>query len=360
MTAMDRNINDVTLKPGHASSRNVPPRPIALALQGSGTHGAFSWGVLDRLLEDGRLDIRAISATGGAAMNAVIYACCFTEGGHDHVRARLEKFWRTLSRICAPFNPIRKTPIDAMMSLAGVKTPLSHRWFDGITQILGPNELNPLNYNPFSAALESAVDLEIAARHDAPRIALGATNVRTGRRRTFTNRDCTLDAVLASACVPTLFHAVEIDGEKYWDGGHSGGPSILPLLCNSGTRDVLLARIQPVETRDVPQTAAGIRDRIGEIALEASLSQELQLMAFAAKLVEQDWVRPEHRSKLGRVRLHAIHSGDVMSDLTVALNLETDWRSLQALRDHGRHAAELWLETHFDHIGVRSTFERND
>ncbi len=260
-----------------------------------------------------------------------------------------------MSKVCALFNPIRKMPLDAVLALAGASAPVAHRWFEAVTQVLGPQELNPLNYNPFAAALEQTTDLDAVCRIDAPRITIGATSVRTGRRRNFTNRDLTLDAVLASSCMPTLFHAVEIDGETYWDGGYSGSPSILPLLCGGGARDVLLSHIHPIERRDVPRSATAIRDRIGEIAAGTSLAQELRMLAFAAKLAEDDWIRPEHKARLGRVRLHMIRSDDVMSDLSVASRFETDWRALTRLRDLGRQAAELWLEANFDRVGVGST-----
>jgi NTE family protein len=334
--------------------RNVAPKALSLALQGSGTHGAFSWGVIDKLLEDGRLTIEAISATGGAAFNAAIYSSALVAGGNDDARERLEKFWRALSRICAPFNPIRKIPLDAVLGFAGASVPVAHRWFETVTQVLGPRELNPLNYNPFQAALEETVDVDAVCRIDAPRITIGATNVRTGQRRTFANRDVTVDVVLASSCVPTLFHAVEIDGEVYWDGGYSGGPSILPLCCG-GTRDVLLSHIHPIERREVPRSASAVRDRTCEIAAGNSLAQELRMLAFAAKLVEDDWIRPERKPALGRVRLHMIRSDDVMSDLSVASRFETDWRSLTRLRDLGRQAAELWLEASFERVGICST-----
>ena len=334
---------------------NAPPKPLKLALQGSGTHGAFAWGVLDKLLEDGRVDIDAISATGGAAFNAVIYSAAMTTGDKGDARRNLETFWRALSRICAPFNPIRKMPLDAVLGFAGVSVPLSHRWFDSVTQVLGPRELNPLNYNPFQAALEEAADIDTVCRVDAPRIAIGATNVRTGQRRTFTNKDLSMDTVLASSCMPTLFHAVEIEGESYWDGGYSGGPSILPLTCGSGARDVLLVQMHPIKQRDVPRSASAIRERIGEIAAESSLVQEIRMLAFAARLVEDGCIRAEHAAKLGRIRLHAIRSHDVTSDLTRASRFETDWHSLERLRDLGRNAAELWLAANYDRIGVSST-----
>jgi NTE family protein len=334
--------------------RNVAPKTASLALQGSGTHGAFSWGVIDKLLEDGRIAIEAISATGGASFNAVVFSSAMVEGGSDDVRERLEKFWHTLSRICAPFNPVRKMPLDAVLGFAGASVPIAHRWFETVTQVLGPHVLNPLNYNPFQAALEETLDVDTVCRVDAPTIALGATNVRNGRRRTFANRDVTVDAVLASSCMPTLFHAVEIEGEPYWDGGYSGGPSILPLCCG-GNRDVLLSHIHPIERRETPAGATAIRDRICEIASETSLAQELRMLAFAARLAEDNWIRPERNAALGRIRLHMLRSDDVTSDLSVASRFETDWRALTHLRDLGRQAAELWLDANFDRVGLTST-----
>ena len=318
---------------------NVAAKPLSLVLQGSGTHGAFSWGLLDKLLEDGRIEIDAISASGGAAFNAALCASGIALGGKKLARERLEGFWRALSRLCVSFNPVRRMPHDAFLGFAGLSTPLSHRWFESLTQFFGPRELNPLNINPFRLALGEIDDVEAACRIHAPRIALVATNVQTGERRLFRNRDVRLDTILAASCIPTLFHPVKIGREYFWEGRYSSGVAAdIAASLGSASGDILVSQVQPVRLRELPRSAVAIRERMLALSERASMARELQLLA-----------------RTSSVRVHAICSGDVMSDLSVASAFETDWASLTRMRDLGRHAAELWVSANFEHIGVRST-----
>jgi NTE family protein len=321
-----------------AQRRNVVKRPLNLALQGAGAHGAFGWGVLDKLVEDGRVDIAGLAATSAGAMNAMVFAYGERKGDKDEGRAQLEAFWRKVSDRGAWSNPLQRTPLDRLF---GAAEPWAWRWFDGMTHALSPYDFNPLNLSPMRAVLESFIDFaEWHRATSATHVTICATNVRTGRPRAFAGREITVDAVLAAACQPNLSQAVEIDGEHYWDGVYSGLPSLRPLAARSGVPDILVAQIGSLERRTLPRRAADIQARTTEIALNASLQREMRALATATQL-----------------RVHAIHSGATLSDATLASKCDTSWTTLTKLRDAGRLAAELWLETHFDRIGVASTID---
>lgn len=330
--------------------RNAQTRPLNLVLQGAGAHGAFGWGILDKLLEDGRIDVSSIAATSFGAINAVIYAYGQLSGGKERARSLLASFWRTESSVST--GQVSCSPIPSTVGCT-----LGARWLESVTQILSPYEFNPLNLQPLRSTLESIVDFAELRRSRKTQIAICATHVRSGRPRTFTNRQITVDAVLASACQPSLSQAVEIEGEHYWDGVYSGLPSLATLLGNSQSRDILVGQISPIERRTLPRRAADIQARIGEIATHNSWLREVRALADAAKLLNNDWIKPEHKHQMSPVHLHAIRSDEVMSDLTLTAKFDNSRRFVTRLRDMGCHAAELWLETHFDAIGVRSTIE---
>jgi NTE family protein len=288
-------------------------------------------------------------------MNAAVYAYGNMKGGREGARELLEKFWRKTSDQSSWFNPLQRAsfgtvPVD----------PFAWRWFENLTQVLSPYDFNPLNLAPMRAVLESIVDFSLLHRCQSTHLALTATNVRSGKPRVFTTREITVDAVLAAACLPTLAQAVEIDGEHYWDGIYSGFPALGPLIAKAASRDILIAQIAPVARRDLPRRTADIQNRIGEIALGASLLREARALAQMTQLIDDDWIRPEHKNKLMRIHVHAVRSDETVSDLTMVSKYETGWRFLTRLRDAGRLAAELWLETHFDKIGLRSTIDPND
>jgi NTE family protein len=221
-------------------------KPVNLALQGGGAHGAFAWGVLDKLLEDGRLTIDAMSATSAGAMNAVVAAYGLSIGGPDGAREKLDEFWRRIS---------------TAGQLCDLEFSPAFFLFRAITHVFSPYQINPFNLNPLKGALSGVVDFDRLAKcKRAPRLFLSATNVRTGKIKVFENDAMSVDVVLASACLPYLFHAVEIDGEHYWDGGFMGNPAIFPLIYNRGSKDVILVHINPIERKKLPKTAAEIFD----------------------------------------------------------------------------------------------------
>lgn len=339
---------DFSARTSRVRRRNGATRPLHLALQGAGAHGAFGWGILDKLLEDGRVDITGITATSAGAINAVVYAYGYLTGGKERARALLETFWRAASE--GVLSSLTRAPLASMFCDA-----VAVRWLETVTQVLSPYDFNPLNLNPLRATLESLVDFAELHRSRRTAIVLSATHVKSGRSRIFTNRKITVEAVLASACQPQLSQAVEIEGEYYWDGVYSGLPPLAPLLANSASRDLLIGQISPVERRELPRGARDIQARISEIAIHNSILREARAMAELGRLIDEDWIMPEHRNKLARINVHAIRSGEIMSDISTASKFDTSWRNLTRLRDMGRLAAELWLETNFEQIGVCST-----
>jgi len=311
---------------------------VNLALQGGGAHGAFGWGVLDRLAEDGRLDIEGLSAASAGSVNAVVYAQGRMTGGNDGAREALENFWQAISKAGRPYAP------GAMI-------------LQTLTGLFSPYQFNPFNVNPLRAVLAKNVDMRAVQACDCLELFICATNVRNGQPRIFSTRELTLDVVLASACVPSMFQAVEVGGEHYWDGGYMGNPPLYPLIYNTQSRDIVIVHINPIVRPQLPTSAHEIQNRLNEITFNSSLIRELRAIAFVTKLIEQGWLKDEFRDQLKHVLIHSIRSDEVMCDLTVASKLNTDWSFLRELRDRGRAAAAGWLDRVHEHIGERSTVD---
>ncbi|CAN1496892.1 RssA Predicted esterase of the alpha-beta hydrolase superfamily [Rhabdaerophilaceae bacterium] len=332
-------------------------RKLNLALQGGGAHGAFGWGVLDKFLEDGRIDIEGISATSAGAMNAVVYAYGMMKGGKEEARATLERFWRAINVKGQSSSPMRQTPVDAWLRALGVKESLGYHAFDALTRMLSPYQFNPLNLNPLKDVLLETVDFAAMKDCTCVELRICATNVRSGKPKIFSNAMLSAEAILASACLPMLFRAVEIDGEHYWDGGYIGNPAIYPLIYDLNCRDILIVHINPIARPDVPTNSSEIHNRINEISFNSSLIREMRAIAFATKLLDDGWIKPEFSDRMKRLYIHAIRADEVMSKFTVASKFDTDWAFLTHLRDLGREAAAQWLDAHFDSIGSRSTVD---
>lgn len=354
-TLLDRQASPRPTGMADTATANTPT--INLALQGGGAHGAFGWGVLDMLLEDGRIEIDGLSATSAGAMNAVVYAYGKMVGGKAHARELLELFWNRVSRAGRTASPYQQTPFDLWMEGFGVKEPVSYRFFEALTRTFSPHQLNPLGFNPLRDVLTSVVDFDALRACRCTRLRLCATNVKTGKPQIFTNEMMSPEVVQASACLPMLFRAVEVDGEHYWDGGYVGNPAIYPLIYDADARDILVVHINPIVRPDVPQGPSEIFNRINEISFNSSLIREMRAIAFATKLIDDDWIRPEHHDKLRRVFIHAIRSDDAMTEFSVASKFDTSWSFLTRLRDLGRAAAAAWIAAHLDDIGRRSTVD---
>jgi NTE family protein len=338
-----------------------PPRParaagaktVNLALQGGGAHGAFAWGVLDRLLEEEALTIEGISATSAGAMNAAVLAHGLTEGGRAGARAALRGFWRRIARV-AQLSPLQPSPWDRAMHNHGLTNSPAFLWFELLTRLSSPYQFNRWNYNPLGDIVRSSVDFDRLRRESAVKLFLSATNVRTCKVRVFECADISADAVLASACLPFMFQAVEVDGEHYWDGGYMGNPAIFPLIYGCDSPDVVVVHINPINRPDVPETATEIMNRINEISFNSSLMREMRAIAFVGRLIDEGKLVDKD---MKRMRMHAIDAQDVMQGLGVASKLNADWEFLTHLHDIGRRRAEAWLDSTFDRLGVEGTVD---
>lgn len=338
------------------AARAAKPRKVSLALQGGGAHGAFTWGVVDRLLEDGRLKLDAISGTSAGAMNAVVIADGFTRGGADGARQALHDFWQAVAH-GARGSPLQRSPIDAFMGNWSLDFSPSFILFDLISRLASPYDLNPLNINPLRTLVEEQVDFEHVHRCGDVQLFVSATNVHTGRVRVFTNQEITVDAVMASACLPHIFQAVEIDGVPYWDGGYIGNPVLYPFFYHTKTADIVLVQTSPIERRQTPKTAREILNRVNEISFNAALIKELRAIEFVSRLIDEGKLDPVDYM---RTRMHLIDGGDALTAMSASSKLNAQWEFLCHLRDIGRDAAGAWLEVNFENVGKQATFDLSD
>jgi NTE family protein len=346
-----------TKRPHRHHKPAVNPKTLNLALQGGGAHGAFTWGVLERLLEDERIGFEGISATSAGAMNATVFAYGMAEGGREGARKALANFWRRVSHASA-MGPLQPSPFDRLFGNRGLEWSPAFVMFDLVTRLLSPYQFNPLNHNPLREVLMQSVDFERLRSHCCPiKLFLSATNVRTGKVKVFENDEIGPDAVLASGCLPFLFQAVEVRGEHYWDGGYMGNPAIFPLIYGCDSSDVVVVHINPLERPELPHTAVEIMNRINEISFNSSLMREMRAISFVTRLIEDGAIAD---MRLKRMLVHAIAADDVMSELGVASKLNGDWEFLTYLRDVGRERAGRWLEDNFAKLNVESTVDIRD
>jgi NTE family protein len=351
------NVHQAIAADIHPRPRKTPEavtKTLNLALQGGGAHGAFTWGVLDRLLEDERVSFEGVVATSAGAMNAAVLAYGLVEGGREGARKALTNFWRRVSHAAA-LSPLQPTIADRLAGNRSLENSLPYLLFDMMTRVMSPYQFNPFNLNPLRNVLEQAVDFDVFKQARCRlKLNLCATNVRTGKIKVFSNTEITPDAVMASACLPFMFQAVEIDGEAYWDGGYMGNPAIFPLIYGCEAPDVLIIHINPMKRPDVPTSANEILNRINEISFNSSLMREMRAIDFVTRLIDMDQA---HALNLKRVFIHAISSDEVMVGLSAASKLNADWAFLTSLRDAGRESAAGWLEDNLEHLGKRSSID---
>ena len=347
-------------KAGTASAKSAGVsgvKKINLALQGGGAHGAFAWGVMDRLLEDGRIEVEGLSGTSAGSMNAVVYAYGKLRGGNEGAREALHNFWKSISDAGQRFSPVKHMPWESMLQGWSMDNSLGFAFFKSLTDTFSPYQLNPLNFNPLKDVLESCVDFEELERSQETKLFLSATNVRTGKARVFHTHEITSASVLASACLPYLFQAVEIEGEYYWDGGFMGNPVLYPLFYYTEARDVMIVHINPIERTAPPTMSQEIFNRVNEITFNSSLIKELRAVYFVQKLLDDGWIKDEHRDKLKYVLIHSLRADEALSDLSVASKFASDWKFLTNLRDRGRVCATEWLARHYGDLGTRSSVD---
>jgi NTE family protein len=327
------------------------PLLVDLALQGGGSHGAFTWGVLDRLLEEPWLEFEAASGTSAGAMNAVVLADGIAAGGRDGARASLAAFWKRVADAGA-FSPFRRGPVEMMSGSWSLDQSPMYAMMDLASRMFSPYDVNPMGLNPLTKVLEASVDFERVARSPF-KVFVTATNVRTGRGRVFRNDELRPEVLLASACLPTMFQAVEIDGDPYWDGGFSGNPSMTPLVRECESDDTIIVQINPIERPGTPRSAREIHNRINEIAFNATMIKELRAGAMLQRVAQHGTKEGHHWATL---RAHMIAS-DMMVDLGASSKLLAEWGFLCMLRDEGRRAAGAFLDAHGGDLGVRSSLD---
>lgn len=337
-----------------SSCECIGKKRINLALQGGGSHGAFAWGVIDKLLEDGRLGIDGICATSAGTMNACALAYGMHLGGPEKARECLHDLWYNIYLEGQKYSPVRRMPWEKMFSW-NMDNSLSYFMFDSMTRLFSPYQFNPFDVNPLREIMEKSVDFNALRTCDCVKLFISTTHVESGKVRVFETKDVTLDTVMASASLPFLYKAVEIDGQHYWDGGYMGNPALYPLFYETDSRDVIIVHINPVERQEVPTEAKDIMNRINEITFNSSLLKELRAIAFVKKLVEHDMLKDEHKNDFMDVLVHSVRADDVMRDLSVASKFDVDWEFLVMLRDKGRATMEAWLDKNYDSIGKEDT-----
>jgi NTE family protein len=325
------------------------PVLIDLALQGGGSHGAFTWGVLDRLLEEPWLKIEGISGTSAGAMNAVVLADGWIKGGAAGARAALDAYWEQVSRAAA-FSPLQRSPLDRLWGRWTLDTSPAYVAYDLMSRMFSPYDLNPLGFNPLRAILADSIDFE-RLKQAPMKLFVTATSVRTGRGRIFRNAEITPDVLLASACLPTMFQAIEVDGELYWDGGYAGNPTITPLVRETDGQDTILVQINPRERTDSPRSAADILNRLNEISFNSPLMKELRMIALLRQVADPG---SGEGARWAKMRTHSVKS-DRLVEFGASSKLNAEWKFIALLKEEGRRCADEFLIEHGNDLGRRST-----
>jgi len=343
---------------GDKSRESAPqsPKRINLALQGGGAHGAFTWSVLDHLLEDGRLAVDGISGTSAGAVNAVMLADGLSRGGPDEARKRLSDFWRAAS-LGGDLPPLQRAVLNRLFSLLPSDNSPTFDWLNAWSKYLSPYDVNPLNINPLKDLIERFVDFEVL-RADPRALFIAATNVQTGRLHIFPREKISAEAVMASACLPAVFRAVEIDGVPYWDGGYLGNPVLFPFFRATATEDVLIVQINPLVRRKVPHSTREIMARVNEITFNSALMAELRAIEFVNRLIELGRVpHGTGANEYRQIRVHRIVLEGLGERFSSSSKLRNDLESFELLRKLGHRSARRFLDGHFADIGVRSSID---
>ena len=323
-------------------------KTVGIALQGGGSHGAFGWGVLDALLEDGRLEIEGVSGTSAGAMNAVAMAAGLARSGPEGGRASLKRFWEGLSNE----NPLIAAADEAIDAF----TPIFNPWpaFEASLQAVSPYWANPLDLDSFLPMLESLIDFDALGRTESPRLFVCATDVFSGESRVFHRDEINAKALMASACMPNLFQAVEIGDQAFWDGGYTRNPALGPLIHETAVRDLVVIRVVPMETATLPRTMPEIIGRLHQIVFNNSIQHELRAIDFINRMLQEDRL---DSSLYKPHRLHSIDGTKYISKLPAGSAYDIDPNLLAKLRDDGRACARAWLSAHYDDVGKRSTYD---
>lgn len=329
-------------------------KKIDIALQGGGAHGAYSWGVLDRLLDDDRIEIDGICGTSAGAMNGVCAIYGLNKGGKNLAKHLLVKFWHKVSE-AGKTSLLQPSMFDKMMSKGNMDFSPGYKFFSMTSETMSPAQFNPLGFNPLEKILNDLIDFDELHRFNPPKLFVCATNVMTCQPRIFGPTEISAKAIMASACLPYMYKAVEIDGEFYWDGGYMGNPPLEPLINNTeDTDDILLIQINPFKIKTVPGTIEEIKDRVNEISFNSSLLHEIRQIEFKRTLVEKGITL---NGDLKKTYLHCISADHDLSELNLSSKLNTSWDFLMHLKNLGYAACSKWLEENYDNIGKTSTLK---
>jgi NTE family protein len=327
---------------------------VGMALQGGGAHGAFTWGVLDRLLEEEAIVAETMCGTSAGAINAVTCAYGLHIGGPEKAKELLEQLWRKVA-LSGSFL-FKPSSFDKTYGNGDIYNSPGYMWFNAVSQVMSPYNFNPFNYNPLKDILENIIDFKELQLYNKKKLFICATNVKTNRAKIFTNKEITVDALMASACLPFLFQAVEIEGEYYWDGGYMGNPPIFPLITNTTIKDIVLVKINSINIQSVPTTARDIADRVNEISFNSSLINEMKLIHYRNELIRNGILKVDNKANR-EIYVHTISGYDALSQLSYSSKMNTSWEFLLSLKEKGRVAAQNWLNNDFNEVGLKSTFD---
>ncbi|TAF32873.1 MAG: patatin-like phospholipase family protein [Cytophagales bacterium] len=326
-------------------------KTINLALQGGGSHGAFTWGVLERFLEDERISFEGICGTSAGAVNAAVLAYGLTSGGRSRAIELLEQLWQRIS-VAQWFSPLQPSLTDRLIGDGSMKFSPMYHWTEFMLSLFPPHSMNPMNFNPLELILSDMIDFEVLSQCQEIKLFVCATNVKTSRVKVFRTPEITVKTILASACLPTYFQSVQIGEDYYWDGGYAGNPPVFPLIDHTKSPDILVVQIDPIRTETLPLTVDEIRDRINELSFNMSLMYEMRKINFVQKLLDKGI---NFGDKFRDVYIHHIHPHDYFKGMGTDSKFNADWQYLNRLRNIGRNVADEWINNHFEHIGKQST-----
>lgn len=347
---MNEDINWRVYMTENNQEKKKPMKKVAIAMQGGGAHGAFAWGVMDRLLEEDDLYFEGASGTSAGGMNAASLIDGVIHGGNAGARAKLNDYWKGMAELSKNISPYQLNPIDKFNKYYNLDRSPGPLMMNFLGEFLSPYQMNPLNYNPFEDYLRDFFDFEAVSQNKEHKIFLGATHVKTGKIKIFSNKEFCPDALMASACLPFMYQAVRVNGEYYWDGGYISNPAIFPLIDNCETTDIILIQLTRTHCLEIPKTKAEITDRYKEITYNNCLVREMRAIYLITNMIDKGIIKDP---SVKRMNIHLIKNEDAFRGLNLTSALNTDWDFLQMLKEAGRSTADNWLKAHKEKIGTK-------
>lgn len=327
-----------------------PKKVVSIAMQGGGAHGAFAWGIMDRLLEED-ITVEAVSGTSAGAMNSAAIIDGLLHGGNAGARAKMDNYWRGMAEMSKKISPYQLSPIDKLNKYYNLDRSPGPLLMNFLGQFFSPYQLNPMNINPFEDYIRDFFDFQAIRESKFHKIFLGATHVKTGRVKVFSNDQFCADALMASACLPFMYQAVKVDGEYYWDGGYIANPAVFPLIERCESKDIILIQLRNTHCSEIPKTPDTIENRLKEITYNGSLVREMRAIHFITKMIDDGIIKDP---SVKRVTMHVIKNEDAFKGLNLTSALNTDWDYLQMLKQAGRNTADRWIKENFKNIGTKT------